>query len=120
MEVASSALTASMRAAVGDAEQVGVADGENDEVAGVFGGELRALEVVLRGDVVLERGDVDEILSEVGAEVDDLEGADDGTEAGKLETEGGEVELLTSMLAAAVTVGSSDCNSSRRWPLAFF
>ena len=79
---------------VRDAEQVGVADGEDDEVAGVFGGELGALEVVLGGDVVLQRRDVDEVLGEVGAEVDDLEGADDGVEAGKREAEGGEVDLL--------------------------
>ena len=79
---------------VGDAEEIGVAYGEDDEVAGVFGGEFGAFEVVLRGDVVLQRGDVDEILGEVGAEVDDLEGADDGIEAGEREAEGGEVDLL--------------------------
>jgi len=66
----------------------------DDEVAGVFGGEFGALEVVLRGDVVFQRGDVDEIRGEEGAEVDDLEGADDGVEAGSLDTEGGEVDLL--------------------------
>ncbi len=49
---------------------------------------------MLGGDVVLERGDVDEVLGEVGAEVDDLEGADDGIEAGEVESEGGEVDLL--------------------------
>ena len=38
---------------VGDAEQVGVADGEDDHVAGVLGGELGACEVVLGGEVVL-------------------------------------------------------------------
>ncbi len=79
---------------VGDAEQVGVADGEDDHVAGVFGGELCGLKVVLGGEVVLERLDVDEVLREVGAEVDDLKGADDGVETGKFEAEGGEVDLL--------------------------
>ena len=79
---------------VRDAEEVGVAYGEHDHVAGVFGGELGGGEVVLGRDVVLERGDVDEVLGEVGAEVDDLEGADDGVEARELEAEGGEVDLL--------------------------
>ena len=77
-----------------DAEQVGVADGEDDEVAGIFCGEFGALEVMLRGDVVLQRRDIDQVLGEVGAEVDDLKGSDDGVEAGKREAEGGEVDLL--------------------------
>ncbi len=39
---------------IGDAEEIGVADGEDDEVAGIIGGELGAGEVVLGGDVVLD------------------------------------------------------------------
>ena len=77
-----------------DAEEVGVAYGEDDEVAGVFCGEAGAFKVVLCGDVVFQCGDVEEILCKVGAEVDDLKGADDGIEAGKLQAEGGEVDLL--------------------------
>ena len=49
---------------------------------------------MLGGDVVLQRRDIDQVLGEVGAEVDDLEGADDGVEAGEREAEGGEVDLL--------------------------
>ena len=55
---------------------------------------LAAGEVVLGGDVVFQRGDVDQALREVGAEVEDLERTDDGIEPGKLKSEGGEVELL--------------------------
>jgi len=41
-------VTASMRAASAYAEQVGVAYGQDDQVACIFGGEFGALEVVLR------------------------------------------------------------------------
>ncbi len=79
---------------VRDAEQIGVAYSQDDQVACVFRGEFGALEVVLRGDVVFQRGDVDQIRGEVGAEVDDLEGADDGVEAGEANAKGIEVDLL--------------------------
>ena len=42
----------------------------------------------------MQRGDVDQVLGEVGAEVDDLKGPDDGVETGEREAEGGEVDLL--------------------------
>lgn len=90
---------------IGDAEQVSVADGENDEVAGVFGGELCAFEVVFRGEIVFQRGDVDEVLGEVGAEVDDLEGPDDGVETGNSEAEGCEVDLLNFKTGGGVDRG---------------
>ena len=79
---------------IGYGEQVGVADGEDDEVAGVLRGETGAGEVVLGREVVLEGGDVDKVLGEVGAEVDDLKGSDDWLDAGEFEAEGGEVDLL--------------------------
>jgi hypothetical protein len=61
-----------------DAEKIRVADGEDDKVAGVFRRELSGAEAVLGCNVVLESRNVDQILSEIGAEVDYLEGADDG------------------------------------------
>ena len=45
-------------------------------------------------EVVLEGGDVEDFLGEKGAEIDDLEGADDGIQSGELEAVGGEVNLL--------------------------
>jgi len=77
-----------------DAEQIGVADREDDEVARVLCGEAGALEVMLRGDVILQRGDVDQVLGEVGAKVDDLEWSDDRRETGKLQSVGGKIDLL--------------------------
>ena len=63
---------------VGDAEQVSIAYGEDNQIACIFCGEFGALEVVFRSDVILQCGDVDQVLSEVGTEVDDLKGSDDG------------------------------------------
>ena len=77
-----------------DAEEISVANGEDDEVPSVFCGELSAFEVMPGGDIVFERGDVYQILSEIGPEIDDLEWADDWIQARKLETEGREVNLL--------------------------
>ena len=57
------------------------------------------------GDVVLEGGDVDEALAERGAEVKDLEGADDGIDAGEFEAEGGEVDLLDLVAGGGVNRG---------------
>ena len=79
---------------VSDTEQVGVADGEGDKVTGVFRIELRALKVVLGGQVVLERGNVYKVLGKISPEIGHLERANDGLEAGKLESEGGKVDLL--------------------------
>ena len=79
---------------VGDTEEVGVADGEDDEVAGILGGELGGLKVVLGGHVLLEGGEVDEVLGEVGAEVFYLKGSDDGFDARKTKAVGGKVDLL--------------------------
>ena len=55
---------------------------------------LEAGEVVLGSDVALKRGDVDEVLGQVSAEVDDLEGADDGVQAGELQAVRRQVDLL--------------------------
>jgi len=68
---------------------------------------------MLRGDVILQRGDVDQVLGEVGAKVDDLEWSDDRRETGKLQSVGGKIDLLDLNAGRA-------CNSSRRWPFEFF
>ena len=88
-----------------DAKEVGVAYGEDDEIAGVFGGILRAFEVVPGGEVVLQCGDVYQILREIGAEVDDLKGTDDGVEAGNVESECSKVDLLDLDAAGCVDGG---------------
>ena len=49
---------------------------------------------MLRGNVVFQRRYIDQALGQIGAKVDDLERANNGIEAGKLEAERGEINLL--------------------------
>ena len=58
---------------VGDAKQVSVAHGEDDHIAGIFRGELGGGEIMLAGDVVLQRRNIQHVLRKIRAEVDDLE-----------------------------------------------
>ncbi len=79
---------------IGDAEQIRVADGEDDQVASVLRGELGRLEVVLGGHVGLKGVQVDQVLRQVGAEILYLKGSDDRIDSGELKSVGGEVDLL--------------------------
>jgi hypothetical protein len=49
---------------------------------------------VFRGEITLQRRNIDEVLGQVGAEVLHLEWADDGVDAGEFEAVGGQVDLL--------------------------
>ena len=66
---------------VGYAEEVGVSDREDDQVAGVLGGEFGGLKVVLGGHIALEGVEVDEVLGPESAKLDPLQSevvGDDG------------------------------------------
>jgi hypothetical protein len=79
---------------VGYTEQVGVTDGEDDEIAGILGGELGTLEVVLGGHVLLKGSEIEDILAGVSTHIHYLKGSDDRIDSGDLKAVGGEVDLL--------------------------
>jgi hypothetical protein len=85
--VAISAFTASIRAA-------SVADRQNHHIPRIFGGQLCGSEVVLRRNIVLQRGQIEQSLRQVRPEVDCLKRPDDRLETGKLQPVGREVHLL--------------------------
>ena len=49
---------------------------------------------MLRGNVFLQSGYIHQALRQIGAEVDHLEGANNGIQSGKFQSESGQIDLL--------------------------